>query len=171
MKKFLIVIDGPMGSGKTTVAKLLHEKLKRTAHLGLDRVKWFISDFKRVPADNEIVRDVIAAMAKEYLKHGINVIIEQGMRSDSIKALKKAAERQGATCFIYQLDAPKELLLKRINQRPRLAGKPKISNTRIERNYKAHTEHKYNGAVVMDSVKFTAKQIASQILKDLSNKK
>ena len=156
-----------MGSGKTTVAALLHKKLKRTALLGLDRIKWFISDFKKIPADNEIVRDVVAMMAKEYLKHGINVMVEQGMREDAINALKKIAQKGGARCFIYQLEAPKQLLLKRIHQRPRLKGKPKISSARIERNYKAHTEHKYNGAIIMDAEKFTAQQIANQIMRDL----
>ncbi len=165
--KFLIIIDGPMGSGKTTVAKLLHAKLKRTALLGLDRIKWFISDFKRIPADNEIVRNVVAAMTREYLRQGIGVIIEQGMREERIEALKRTAKRYGARCFVYQLDAPKALLFRRVHQRPRLAGKPKISNTRIERNYRAHMEHKYAKAEVLDAEKFTARQIANKILKDL----
>ena len=46
-KLFLILIDGPMGSGKTTISQILHSKLKRTAYIGLDRVKRFISDFKK----------------------------------------------------------------------------------------------------------------------------
>ena len=168
-KKFLIIIDGPMGSGKTTVAALLHKKLKRTAHLGLDRIKWFISDFKRVPADNEIVRDVVAAMAREYLKHGINVIIEQGMRKDAIDALKRTAKKVGADCFVYQLDAPKQLLLERIHQRPRLKGKPRISNARIERNYRAHLQYKYPDAIVLDAEKSTAEQIVRRILKEIKS--
>jgi predicted kinase len=166
-KLFLILLDGPMGSGKTTVAKLLHAKLKRTAHLGLDRIKWFISDFKRCPADNEIVRNVVVAMAKEYLKEGISVIIEQGMRKDSIEALKKTAKKYHAKCLVYQLDAPKNLLLARVHERPRLPGKPRISNARIERNYRAHLEHKYKGAVVLDVAKLSARQVAGRILSDL----
>ena len=165
---FLIIIDGPMGAGKTTVAKLLHERLKRTALLGLDRIKWFISDFKRIPEDNEIVRNVVAAMTKEYLRQGISVIIEQGMRKDSIEKLKKMARQNGATCLVYQLEAPKRLLLERVHERPRLPGKPRISNARIERNYKFHQENKYAKAIVFDAEKMTAKQIANRIMKDLA---
>ncbi len=75
-QKFVLVIDGLMGSGKTTVSALLHKKLKRTAHIGLDRVKWFVSDFKRTPEENEIARNIVLAMMKEYLKHDISVIVE-----------------------------------------------------------------------------------------------
>jgi uridine kinase len=95
-KKFIIIIDGPMGSGKTTVATILHKKLKRTAHIGLDRIKWFISDFKRIPEDNEIIRSVVVAMTKEYLKQGISVIVEQGMRKERIETLKKIAMQNDA---------------------------------------------------------------------------
>lgn len=162
---FLIIIDGQMGSGKTTVASILHKKLKRTAYLGLDRIKWQISDFKRVPADNEIVRNVVGVMAKEYLRQGISVIIEQGMREKQIKALQRMVKQYNARCFTYQLEAPKSLLLQRISRRVKVAGKPKISKARIERNWRAHLKYKYPNAVIMDSEKLSAQKIASLILK------
>jgi predicted kinase len=167
MKKFLIVIDGPMGAGKTTVATLLHKKMKRTAYLGLDKIKWFISDFKRVPEDNEIVREVVAAMANEYLKHGISVIVEQGMRKEKIEELKRIAKKHRASYHFYQLEAPKALLFKRIQERPRLIGKPRISMARIERNYNAYFAHKHPNASVLDAEKLTAQQLATHILRDL----
>ena len=156
-----------MGSGITTVAKLLHAKLKRTAHLGLDRIKWFISDFKRLPADNEIVRNVVVAMAKEYLKVGINVMIEEDMRKERIEALKRTAKRYHAKCLVYRLEAPKDSLFKRIRKSPKLSGKPKVSNARIERNYRAHMQYKHQGATIFDVEKMSARQVAGRILDDL----
>jgi adenylate kinase family enzyme len=168
MRKFLIIIDGPMGSGKTTVAQMLHKKLKRTAHIGLDRIKWFISDFKRIPQDNEIVRSVVAAMMKEYLKHNISVIVEQGMRKERIEVLKRAAKKSGARYFAYQLDAPKPLLFKRIRERPKLSDRPRVSRARIERNYRAYQEsHKNPIATVLNAEKLSAKEITNHILRDL----
>jgi len=38
-KLFLILIDGPMGAGKTTASKLLHKKLLGTARVPLDEIK------------------------------------------------------------------------------------------------------------------------------------
>lgn len=167
-KKFLIIIDGPMGSGKTTVSALLHKKLKRTAHIGLDRIKWFISDFKRAPKDNDIVRSVVSVMTKEYLKQGISVIIEQGMRKERIDALKKVAKQSHARFLAYQLTAPKAVLLKRVHQRPHLSNRPKVTPARIERNWKAYLKsHKKPIATLIDVEKLTAKQVANRILKDL----
>lgn len=166
-RPFLILLDGPMGAGKTTIAKILHGKMKRTAHLGLDRIKWFISDFKRVPKDNEIVRNVILAMAKEYLRQGIGVILEQGMKKELVEKLKRMARAQGARCLVYQLDAPKPLLFERVKRRPQKPGKPKVSNARVERNYQIHLKNKYRKAIILDTKKLSARQIADRITKDL----
>lgn len=38
-KKFLVIIDGTIGSGKTTVAEILHDKIKGTALVSLDNVR------------------------------------------------------------------------------------------------------------------------------------
>jgi len=78
MKKFIIILDGPMGSGKSTIGEILWKKLKRTVLINEDKIKWFISDFKRSKQDNAIVRSVLIEMAKEYSKKNINLIIAQG---------------------------------------------------------------------------------------------
>ena len=166
-KPFLILIDGPMGSGKTTVSQLLHKKLKRTSHIGLDRIKRYISDFKRNPKDNEISRNIVFAMTDAYLKQGINVIVEQGMRDTHINAFKKIAKKNKIKCFIYQLDAPKKLLFERVHKRTALLGKPKTSTARIERNYKIHLANKYKHMNIFNSEKLNPEQIAKLILKDL----
>lgn len=170
-KLFLILIDGPMGSGKTTITQILHSKLKRTAYIGLDRVKRFISDFKKNPIDNEISRNVVLAMTSEYLKQGINVIIEQGMREDYIKLLKKIAIKNKAEFYIYQLDVPKELLQQRVFERTRLANRPQIPKSRIDRNYKIHLSSKYKHTKVFDSEKLTPEVIAKDILKEVKQNK
>lgn len=82
-----------MGAGKTTVAKILHTKLKRTSYIGLDRIKPYISDFKRNPSDNKISHNVVLAMLQEYLRQGINVIIEQAMGKREIEVFKKIAKK------------------------------------------------------------------------------
>ncbi len=166
-KPFLILIDGPMGSGKTTVSIILHKKLKRTSYIGLDRIKRYISDFKKNPHDNEISRNVVVAMTDAYLKQGINVIIEQGMRKDHIEIFKKIAKKNNAKCYIYQLTAPKKLLTERVHLRTALQGKPRTSNARIERNYKLHLENKYPHSVIFDSEKMEPEKIATLILKDI----
>ncbi|MBI3888823.1 AAA family ATPase [Candidatus Nomurabacteria bacterium] len=168
-KSFIILIDGPMGSGKTTVANILHLKLKRTSCIGLDKIKRFLSDFKRNPADNEISRNVVLAMTQEYLKQGINVIIEQGMKKEQIETFKKIAKKYCADIFIYQLYASKSLLQERVLARPGLIGKPKITKTRIERNYRIHTKNKHLNVPIFNSEELAPEQIANRILKEIRN--
>lgn len=44
---FLIIIDGPMGAGKTMVAEALFKKVKNVSIIKLDQIKRFYSDFDR----------------------------------------------------------------------------------------------------------------------------
>lgn len=64
-----------MGSGKSTVGAMVAKKLKRTALIHEDIIKWFISDFRRDSADNAMTTYVLKAMCKEYLRHKINLVI------------------------------------------------------------------------------------------------
>ncbi|MSR70535.1 hypothetical protein EXS62_00640, partial [Candidatus Kaiserbacteria bacterium] len=76
-KPIIILIEGPMGSGKSTIGALIHKKLKRTALLSTDRVKRFVSDFKRGQRDNKIAAKIIFVMAEQYLKLGISLVVAQ----------------------------------------------------------------------------------------------
>lgn len=166
-KLSLILIDGPMGAGKTTVSKILHTKLKRTAYLGLDRVKWYISDFKRTPRDNDISRNILLVMIKEYLKQGISVLLDQGIKRKEIEVFKKIAKKYKAKCFVYQLYAPKTLLRRRVLERSQFLKKPIISKARIERNYRFYLKNKYTKAIIFDSEKLSSEVIAKKILKEI----
>ena len=82
MKKFLLLIHGPMGSGKTTLSNVLHNKLKPSALVGLDYIKWFVSGYKRSKANNKMTRNVVFAMVNEYLHQGVSVILEQALKQE-----------------------------------------------------------------------------------------
>lgn len=174
MKQFLLLIDGPMGSGKTTVSAILHKKVKNTAHIGLDRIKWFVSGFKRNKAQNTMTRAVGMAMAKEYLRQGVNVIVEQGMRKETIKKYKKVAKNYKVNFFVYQLHIPKKVSLLRVKQRlekwPRRQGK-RVTLPRVLRNYHIYSENKDTTLHVFDSAELTARQIAGKILKDIRSRR
>jgi len=77
--KFIFIIDGETGAGKTTVGKLIGSQIKRTVVFDMDQIKGQISDFKRGISDNEIVRDIVLRMAEGYCVHNLNIIIPQGI--------------------------------------------------------------------------------------------
>jgi len=90
-EKFFLIISGSVGSGKSTVGKILKEKFVRTAVFDMDDIKWQISDFKRGEEDNIIVREGVLALARNYCKHGINIIIPQTMLQQEQEKFKKLA--------------------------------------------------------------------------------
>ena len=176
-KPFLLVLDGPMGTGKTTVSKLLNEKLEGTARVGLDNVKRFISGFEKDHKYTKITQKVIHAMVNEYLKSGVSVITEWVMRKERVEHFIKIAKKNNVRFFTYELDAPKHLLIKRIKQRhfKQIRQKseefPKrtINETKknFEKNYNFHIENRYDHTKTLDSEKLSADQIVKKILKDI----
>jgi len=169
-RPFLIIIDGPIGSGKTTVSKILHKKLKRTALISLDRLKRLISDFRRGNHDDiQLASDIGVAMTKEYLKQGFNVIVEKAFsRSEYVKDFTKIAKNRNIKLLVYQLEAPLEIRIYRVGERDLPEGvKTKPSKSRILKNAKHHDLYKYKRAKIFDSKKLSPNKIAREILKDL----
>jgi cytidylate kinase len=167
MKKFILIIDGPMGAGKTTVSKIVHGKIRNTALIGLDKIKWFLSDFKRTKTQNEMTRKVVFAMAKTYLSQKVNVIVEQLTKKPQISKYRKLALALGAKLLIYQLEAPKAVLLKRVAGRKPLPGRIKVSSNRVIKNISFYYRNKTSDATILDTTKLSPRQIANSILKDL----
>ena len=171
MKPYMIIIDGPMGSGKTTLANLLNKKLKRTVHLGIDRIKFFVSDFKRNTEDNAMTSLVVMRMIDEYVKHGINIVIAQGFyRNEHLNPYIKLAKKNKIKLFMYQLEAPREILLERLINRPKPPeASTKVSKTKIMKNLKSWVEHRQKFEKVFDTSRVLIDTVAKEILKDIKN--
>lgn len=169
MKQSLIIIDGPMGSGKTTIGKMLHQHLPRTAIMSTDAIKFFISDFERGERDNAIAAAVLIQMCKEYVQQGISLLLPQGFwKKEYLEPYKKIAQDHNLRFFIYQLEAPKELLLERIAQRPVPAlAKTPVPQERIVKNLATWEEHRYHEGKIFNTAEMTPEQVVKEILKDV----
>lgn len=172
MKKFILLIDGPMGSGKTTVANLIHAKINNTAWIGLDKIKWLVSGFRRSKKQNEMTRNVVEAMAAEYAKQGVNIIVEQGFRLEHVAFFRKLAKKNHAAFHLFELAAPKEVLLHRVKERmaqranARAIGRPPVAMSRIMRNLKIHADkEKDPQAKLIETDGLVPEQIADKIIK------
>ncbi|MCK5321560.1 zeta toxin family protein [Candidatus Pacearchaeota archaeon] len=167
-KPNLIIIDGPIGSGKSTVANLLHKKMKRTAIVRLDRIKHLFSDYIGSSEDQQLSADVGKAMTKEYIKNDINVIVEKAFtREEFLKSFIEKIEKKSKV-YIYQLHAPINLRKERVKNRliPKDAKK-RPTDKKIERNTEHFQNFRYKNAIEFDSSKLTVKQIANKILRDI----
>jgi predicted ABC-type ATPase len=169
MKTSLIIIDGQNGAGKSTVAKLLHTKIKNTAIIHWDNVKKLVSDFKPNDRDRNIAAQVARAMAQTYLKNNVSVIYETYFgKAEYLNAVLALAGKQ-IRVFIYQLEAPFDVRHKRIKLRQANTPKHKIvlTKARLIRNDKLYSKSKYLKAKVIDSTHMTPEKIVAEILKNL----
>ncbi len=169
MQQSIVIIDGPMGSGKTTIGKVLHKELQRTAILSTDAIKWFISDFERGERDNAIAIAVMQQMCSEYIKHGISILLPQGFwKKEYLEPYIKLAEENNLKLFIYQLEAPQDVLLDRISKRPKaeLATSPVLLE-RVMRNLQTWEDNRYNIGKVFNTNELKPEEIVKLILKDL----
>jgi predicted kinase len=171
MKKFLAIIDGPMGSGKTTIGKILHSSLKRTAVLSTDKIKFFISDFERNETDKAITAAVLMQMCKEYIKHDINIVLPQGFwKKEFINPYIDFAKENNLALFIYQLEAPREILEERIRNRGTpLNIKIPVPQERIKENLDNWEMHRYKAEKVFNTSELSPEEVAKFILKDIEN--
>ncbi len=170
IKPRLILIDGPIGAGKSTTAKLLHKKLKRSALISLDRIKHLLSDhnYSHPNKDLQLASDVGTAMTKAYLKNNINVIVEKAFtRERFLKSFIKNL-RGKAKIFVYQIEAPIKIRTIRVKKRPLPPdSKLKPTKKKIKSNTKHYHLYKYKKAKVFDSTKLTPNKIVKEILKDI----
>lgn len=113
-KQFLLLLDGMMGAGKTTTTSILKEQLPRTAIIGMDRIKKFVSDFERNERDNNIARAVTIEMAKKYLELGLSVIVDQPFwDSADIQQYETIAKDHSVSFYKYSLFTTPEIAYQR----------------------------------------------------------
>ncbi len=167
-KQFVIILEGPMGAGKTTIASILHPKLPRTALLSMDKIKWFLSDFERNNEDNGLISKVMLSMAKTFLEQGCNVLIEQGFwKKEYVEPYINLANEFRTDLHFYQLEAPIEVLRERAHVRPDTPGKIPLTKERIENNLKTWKENRYDLGKVFDTTEFSSEEVVKFILVDI----
>jgi predicted kinase len=113
----LVIVSGLPGSGKTTLAKTLEEKL-RAIRLSPD--EWM--DALSINLWDEAMRAKIEALqwklSQELLALGNTVIIEWGTWGRSERdTLRLAARSLGAAVELHYVSAPPDVLLARIQSR------------------------------------------------------
>lgn len=169
-KLSVVVIFGPAGVGKTTIAEALKNELINTVHVSSDHIKRYISEFKEVTSHNSVSRNVTDAMVIEYLKNGINTIVEQGMSAEQVEMLQKIAQDHNADFFAYRIEAHPDILTSRIAERAERINQPAMSQETMDILSKIYEENTFPATETFDSEKLTTREIVDSILKDLKAK-
>lgn len=170
---FLIFIDGPMGSGKTTTTKLLNSELPDTARIAFPDIKRLIPNYGENAKTIPIIKDVMAVMIDKYLEHGVSVVVEQITKQDGIQSLKDIADKHGARFFAYRMSAPKDVRWERVQERTRLMMEvEKLSESKVtelhgyfEPNNEFYENNPSNLSVEIDSLNNDPKKVV-EIIKE-----
>jgi predicted ABC-type ATPase len=132
-QSFLVFVDGPMGSGKTTTTKLLNSELPNTARIAFPDIKRLIPNYGENAKTIPIIKEVMAVMIDKYLEHGVSVIVEQITKKEGIQLLKDIADKHQAKFFAYRMNAPKDVRWERVKERTRLMMEvEKLPESKVE---------------------------------------
>jgi adenylate kinase family enzyme len=168
-KPFVIILLGTAGVGKSTLAEFLKNQISNTAHVSVDHIKRYISEFREVPSHNQISRNITNAMIDEYLENGINVIVDQGMNNEEIEKIKEISEKHQTRFFVYRIEADSDIRLQRLKDRAEKTKQLIMSKETMDILLKIYNENTYPSITTFDSGKLSIQEIASSIIKDLLN--
>ena len=115
----LILINGPTGIGKSTIAGKLHQVFPLSFLLDIDAQRRYISGYKENREESgELVVRLSLAMVENYLQNGHDVIIDKVFTdTQATDRFWKLGEKYDADTFEYVLNADKQTLIARANER------------------------------------------------------
>jgi len=171
MKKFLLIINGPMCAGKSTITKIFLQK-ENIFRGSSDRIKWLISNYS---ADNQqhriIAKKITFSAIESAIDSGLSVVIDGGL-GDYKDKYKEIASRYGYVYLSVNIEAPLEILEQRFLERVESAKRDEsktISVTTLEGFHSRynwyHEQNKDNEANTFDSSKETSEEIVLKIEK------
>jgi broad-specificity NMP kinase len=169
----LILINGPAGVGKTTVAKKLHESLSFSFLLDLDNQRDFISHWRD---DREKARilsfDIALALAETCLKDGVDFISGKAMFDTVLKGQEKnpidmfidLGRKYGAEVYEVMLWADKDTVLERADKRG-YEVKNHLSSEKIAETWEDFRtiKEKRNNAIVLDTTNLTEDEVSGKV--------
>ena len=162
----LIIINGPCGVGKSTVARALHATMPLSYLLDVDQITRNISQYRKYHDEHRRLRDILAlANVEALMKHGTDTIIEKMMpNQDIIDAYYEVAQKYGAQVVEIILWAEKEEVLRRKAEFGYPEGGMLTPERTAELWYKIDTlKDRRANAYVIDVTKMNEKQVLASV--------
>ncbi|HBU28039.1 TPA: hypothetical protein DEB00_02905 [Candidatus Uhrbacteria bacterium] len=115
----LIIINGPSGIGKSTVAKMLHEDMPMSFLLDIDAQRRYISHYRENPEESETMSHVIGKnIVLACFESDRDVILKKLiLRANILDAYRAIAEKYGAGIQECILWASKNFVMERTHAR------------------------------------------------------
>ncbi len=115
----LIIINGPTGIGKSTVAQKLHETIPLSFLLDIDAQRRYISGYREHRQESKIlVFSISEAIVDTYLNSGHDVIIDKYLvDADMVNKFLELGKKHKARVYEFILNASKGLVTDRAQER------------------------------------------------------
>lgn len=122
----LVVLNGPPGCGKSTLAQMYVDDHPLSLNLDVDRVRSMIGRWRdNAHTAGLLARCVCLAAARAHLSGGYDVVIPQFLgRPEFLEQLERLADEDGAEFHEIVLLDDKEIALRRFAERGRAAADP-----------------------------------------------
>jgi thymidylate kinase len=168
--QYIILFDGMTWSGKSTTALLLKKLLPRTAIIGMDKVKRFITDFERGERDNTIAKNIVYSMTQTYLSHDISLLIEQPCKNiDEINMYTNLAKEKNIPIILIQLYSDPVVALQRVRERQKDRDY-KVPDDRIQHNIELFSDRSEQWFTVIDTTNMPPEEVADRVLHEITIK-
>lgn len=123
-KPKLILLNGPLAIGKSTIAKMYGERNPLALSLDIDAVRASLGQWREHRAESAgLAKRMAAAMARVALDAGHDVIVAQILRwPEDVELFEKLAREAGADLCEVLLHVSKEEAVRRFVERGRAEG-------------------------------------------------
>lgn len=156
----IILINGPMNSGKTTVAKLLAGKLPRTAHV--EKLRQFIQWMSIEDSIPFNMKNIIS-LTRNFVEGGLNVVISYPVSNENFKLISKEI---GQKIHAFTLSPRLEVVTK--NRGSRELAEWEVEQ--INKNYQEGLQNPGYG-IVIDNSEQTPEETVAEIMSYLPETK
>ena len=98
----IIFINGPINAGKTTVGKLLKEKIGNTALVEIDSLREMI-DWMPIEASIPLNLENAVSVIKNFVNRGLNVIVPYPLSKENYEYMRNSLEDLNTKMHFFTL--------------------------------------------------------------------
>jgi len=164
----IILLDGPKGAGKTSVAALLVKEINDASLLSLDIERRSLPDKEKNRAKlNRQAFEIIIEKARDLLSASHNIIVDCGLIKERTRLFEELSREHHAKLYKFFLKASHDTLLERVRARDRILSKD-TNIERFEETYKIVHDKDLADFTIIDSDTLSAEDVARAIIRATS---
>ena len=166
---FILILNGPVCAGKTSVARYFYSKYKNIFTARGDKIKWMISDYDRLNLNyKENIVEMVSTLIQSAIKCGFSIVHDWSITNKQRIKYKKLAKQYGLIFMEVNIESDFCTISKRFDERIVAAKKgAKISLTDpkiMKKRYEDYFNLKKEDLPTFDSGKLSPEEISKKII-------